>query len=309
MDKKISIKKNEKLNRSYVDMHLHSRSSDGSLSEEDLVNIVVKNGLKGVSLTNHDTLLGQSKFIELASKKDIKVITGIEISSVYKNYAVHILGYGVNLFSESLLNEHLKPTWETLNDSAMVVVRRVKKLGIGIFEGANNIKKVRKLINSHSPVVSFNSLFHFIHSKTNLPVSHLWNLVFKSRSDFWRLMVKPEMLSPVEAVGLVKKMGGKSVLAHPGTICLRGNTTEFDENIVSDIISLLLENGLNGIEVYYPRHTKKQMELYQSIVKKYNLIVTAGSDFHGSYTPKLSVGAPPGLDFEDFLRLKDFCES
>ena len=104
-------------------------------------------------------------------------------------------------------------------------------------------------------------------------------------------------LPPEEVIGLIRDSGGVPVLAHPTTLKLTGSNLEA-------CVEHLAAQGLAGIEAYWPKHTEAEKQSYQQLGGRYNLIATAGSDFHGSNKPaiELGVGSTEGIDVDHMLR-------
>lgn len=92
------------------------------------------------------------------------------------------------------------------------------------------------------------------------------------------------MSDPSDVIQIIKNAGGVAVLAHPGRLTKRLDNFEY-------LLKRLVDYGISGIEAYYPKHNKEEVVFLNHLGEKYNLIITAGSDWHGeNYTPDISIG-------------------
>src|SRR5262249_50355625 len=95
--------------------------------------------------------------------------------------------------------------------------------------------------------------------------------------------VEKARLSPADAISLIQAAGGVAVLAHPYQLKL----PSYEE--VDDLVGELAELGLDGIEAVYSRHSEAQRASYSEIAKRHHLLITGGSDYHGSYKPDINI--------------------
>lgn len=240
-----------------VDFHLHSLLSDGSHSPEVVVRLAKENGIKAISLTDHDTNLGTTEAINTAKKLNMLFINGVELQAdlTEKRYE-HILAYGIsdvdniNSFLEQLREERIK--------DIIGNIQILQKQGYNInLETIDTITPGRHLTVGH-----IKKWLHRNSASTNIITSELLNTYHYYD----------------EIINLIKKCGGVAVLAHP----FRYNPTFYNNpEELERQISILKEVGLDGIETYYGTHNKRQVAICKYIAKKYNLIMTGGSDWHG----------------------------
>ncbi|MGB9866052.1 PHP domain-containing protein, partial [Fervidobacterium gondwanense] len=106
------------------------------------------------------------------------------------------------------------------------------------------------------------------------------------------LFVEKKRLKPQEAIELIKEAGGIAILAHPYQVLKDGLPYPIADGVenLESFIRYLISKGLDGIEAYYSTHLPKQTEELLSIAKKYDLLITAGSDFHGDNRPNVKLG-------------------
>lgn len=133
---------------------------------------------------------------------------------------------------------------------------------------------------------------------------HLANLIYeggyvKSRQEAFEKYLRkgaaayvPKVkLEASEAIELIHNAGGIAGIAHPHSLNIQ------DPEKLLGQIETYVEMGLKAIEAYYPKHTPEQTEVFLNIAKKLDLIVTGGTDFHGSNKPGVELGVFPGIDF------------
>lgn len=240
-----------------IDLHFHSHYSDGKSDCGNLIKLALKNKLEIISVTDHDTLESQEEVLALAGQFSIPCITGVEISTNVEDM-LHILGYRIDLKDEKF--------------HRFVALCRKKR-----FE---RIEKIINSINKHGIKIELNDVLDLVKSSPSRV--HIADVLVEKKYAFSRgdafmkflLPSSPTYAGPdgpdvTEAISAIKQVGGIAVLAHPGVI---KNSYNLPKWVCS---------GLEGIEAFYPKHSKTQTQNYVNLADKYGLISTAGSDFHG----------------------------
>jgi 3',5'-nucleoside bisphosphate phosphatase len=254
--------------------------SDGTLTPSEIVTMAKDRGLKVIAITDHDTTSGIEESIEAGDRLGLEVIPGVEISAAWDHGILHILGYFID-YNNLQLVEKLK--WLRSERNA-------------------RISKILFKLQGHDVFISEEDVIS--ESKGNAPGRpHVANLLYKKgytktyQDAFDKYLVKgtsayvpKAKLEPVDAIRLIVNAGGVAVLAHPYSLDIQS----FDQ--LYDVLRSFIQMGLKGIEVYYPQHTIEQTQLYLSMAEKLNLIVTGGTDFHGSNKPEVELGVFPGIN-------------
>ena len=253
----------------YADLHVHTSESDGTFTPKQLVREALERGLSAIAIVDHDTVGGISEAEAAARGEDLEIITGIELTAQHDNQEIHILGYFLDCQNKALL-EKLK------------------------LVQTNRIERVHKIVNNlEEEGVKLNAQVVFdISGKGTVGRMHIARALLKegwvtTTAEAFRKYIGDKSpayvlgfnLSPDEAIKLIKGAGGVAVLAHP--YMLRND----------ELITELVGYGLQGIEVYYPEHSQSMVNFYLDLAKKLNLLVTGGSDFHGSVKPDIKLGA------------------
>lgn len=273
---------------SIVDLHMHSKYSlDGEYSSEQLVKQCKKVGLKIMSIADHNTVEAIEEAEYYAKALDIELISGIEIDCCYKDINFHLLGYGINYKAkdfENLTNEYYKEE----RSASRLRVEKIKKLGFDL-----SLEELIEIKGSNiiAPEDIADFLLHSAYAVNNSVLEPY--LIGGSRSDnpnvnfYWDYFSKgkicncdTKIISINEAIEIIVKNGGIPVIAHPG-MNFKDNYCKLEE---------LFLLGVKGIECFSSYHDMNQCEFFYKMAKEKNLIVTAGSDFHGKNKPSVKLG-------------------
>jgi 3',5'-nucleoside bisphosphate phosphatase len=242
-----------------IDLHLHTTCSDGLDTPEEIVEAALQSGYTVISITDHDTVEGVIRGIKAAEGTGLDLIAGIELSSIEDLYDIHILGYYVDYTDEDFIRR-IAFFKEKRKERAEEIVSYLNRLGLDI-----QIDTVLRI--AHGAPVGRPHIAEALLSE---------ELVTSYDEAFTRYIgthgpayVPKYKVTPREAIELILKSGGIPVLAHPGVL----NRDE--------LIYELKEYGLMGVEAIHPLHLVEKQLYYEKLAKKYGLIVTGGSDWHG----------------------------
>lgn len=242
-----------------ADLHIHTNFSDGLLSPEKVVREAKKAGLTVIAIADHDTVDGVAPAIIEAKKVGIEVIPAVELSTDIPQTEIHILGYFIDHKSHELKGL-LKRIQEDRTQRIHKIVNKLKDAGVEI-----DIKRVLELAGEGSAGRPHVARVLVEAGK----VANIGEAFAKYLGLGCPAYVPHFKLTPVEAIETINKNGGIPVLAHPAV--------SNRDDMIGDLVSA----GLKGIEVYYSKHSDAAIKHYLGIAKKYGLLVTGGSDFHG----------------------------
>lgn len=246
---------------SKVDLHIHSTASDGRFTPAEVVRKAVEKGLTYIALSDHDTVDGIAPALMAAKEYPrLKIIPSIEISTDVPNSEVHMLGYFID-YEDRDLQARLEKARRSREERAQGMVSKLKNLGVHI-----EWKRVQEIAGSGS--VARPHVAQALMEKGY--VGSLKEAFNKYIGRNGPAYVEREKMTPVEAAALILKSKGLPVLAHPLT------TSDFEAVIIG-----LKSAGLVGIEAYYGSYTAEEVSMLVSLARKYNLITTGGSDYHG----------------------------
>lgn len=249
-----------------IDLHCHTRISDNSMTDEEVILLARRRRITHLAITNHDTTKGLDEAVKLGRLHRITVIPGIEISACdfERRRKVHILGLYVEPGHEAL--EGLcRPIADRRNEVSREMVSKIAAAGYAI-----TWERVLAYAQGGTGVYKQ----HIMHALMDAGYcggiySPLYKVLFSRSGGL--AFVEMEYADMRAAVAAVLKAGGIPVLAHPGQL------DSFDA------IPGLCECGLQGIEAYHPSHGGRDIERTLACAREYGLAVTGGSDFHGLY--------------------------
>jgi len=243
------------------------------------------NGLSCIAITDHDTIDGIGPTLKEAKQYDIEVISGIELSSEINGKDVHILGYLFDCQNQEFA-DRIKYMQGVRVDRMQEMIKKLKPLGI------DNITLEEVCALAQSDSVGRPHLAAKLIEKGW--VSNIKMAFNKYLADDAPAFVPKFKQTPNEAIALIQKVGGITVLAHP-------MLTKVDE-----LIPGFVEAGLGGIEAYYPNTTDTVMNFYEGLAKKHGLVVTGGSDAHGDAKKYTYIGKKT-IPYELVEKLKNAC--
>lgn len=242
------------------DFHLHTKASDGKLSPKELVNLAKKEGVDIIAVTDHDTLGGIDEAIIEGKNIGIKVIPGIELSTLYENKNVHVLGYFKSI---EQINSSFKDYLEEMNKYRAYRGKKIVENLHSMFDINLDYKII--LEDAHGIVARP----HIARAIVNAGYNYTWDYIFENLiSENSPAYVPNKKLSTEDGIKLLKSIGALTVLAHP--------------IFIKDIdINQLLQLPFDGIEAIYSSNGLEDTERFKTYAKEYNKIISAGSDFHG----------------------------
>lgn len=253
----------------FADLHLHTLFSDGTYTPEELVEEVKKAGLSCIAVVDHDTVAGIEPTLDLARPEDIEVLSGIELTCEYDGLEIHILGYLIDYQNKDLLQK-LALLKQNRIERVYKIVDKLKNIGIGL--KANTVFEIAK----HGIVGRLHVARALVEEGW---VSSTGEAFQKYIGDKCPAYLAGFRITPDGAINLIKAIGGIPVLAHPYALNQ------------DDLIPVFVDYGLMGLEAYYPEHTASMTKNYLSLAKKFNLLVTGGSDCHGYAKSEIKIGS------------------
>jgi len=269
------------------DLHVHTTASDGTDTPEEVILRALEAGLGGVAITDHDTVNGLEfavKFIE-DRRIDIDFIPGIELNTDYKNDEVHILGYYID-FNNDYLNQRLLEIRNQRYGRAEKIVAKLRGMGISIdFDDVRLSARGNLIGRPHIARVMCQNGY-------TLSIEE----AFEKYIDRGKPAYVPRYkFHPSEAISLIKQSGGLAVLAHPGLIKAY--------EIIIDVIKM----GIDGLETYYPEHSREQIFELTKLAGDNKLLTTGGSDYHGlgSSESRSQLGSA-GIDKGIMNRIREY---
>jgi predicted metal-dependent phosphoesterase TrpH len=239
--------------------------------------------LGAIAITDHDSIAGSREALLSGIPPELGFLTGVEISaepppSYPGSGSIHILGYGIRL-DDPELNHTLEKLQSARRDRNPQIIARLNKLGIAIRleevekeagDGQPGRPHIAKLMVKKGVVKTIDEAFE----------QYLGNGK-PAYADKFRI-------ESSQAIELINIAGGIPVLAHPSLLEL--NTNEQLDDILQEMIAM----GLKGLEVYFSQHSMEQTHRYAELARRYDLLMTGGTDFHGDIQPEIHLGVGKG---------------
>jgi predicted metal-dependent phosphoesterase TrpH len=253
-----------------VDLHAHTNESDGTYSPAQLIGEAVRAGVRVLGVTDHDTFAGYDQAVMPALDAGIELICGIELSTKLHGQSVHLLGYfpgedGLDGFRNWVLDMQA-----SRRDRNIRLAARLRELGFDITveeaeargRGMTGRPHFAQIMVEKGYVSNYREAFdEYLDESAR-------GYVYRREPQF------------AEGVARVRAAGGIASLAHPTRV----------KGELSALMPELCGTGLNAIEAYHSDHTPKDTEFFLGIARRYGLLVTGGSDFHGAVKPGVMLG-------------------
>ncbi|WP_445486834.1 PHP domain-containing protein [Niallia sp. 03133] len=242
-----------------IDLHMHTTCSDGELSPEELVFLARQKSVNIMAITDHDEIAGYWSAKNNAERCGISLIPGIEINTSGPNGELHILGYGIN-FDHPKLQQYIIWRKQERKRWSRQIVEKLRELGYNI-EWENCFKRAEGgvIVRTHI-AEELASNQYFSNAKEAYDA-----LLIKGKAAF----VERSPFSSLDAIELIHLCGGKAFIAHPSLYTFSWS------------LEVLVKEGIDGIEAYYFTHDQEATEYWLNQAKHHQLLISAGSDFHG----------------------------
>ncbi|MDB1123664.1 RNase RNM [Vibrio algarum] len=251
-----------------IDLHCHTTASDGRLTPVQLVDRAIEFNISVLAITDHDTLDGLRPAFDYIDQNqlNIKLIRGIEISTVWQNKDIHVVGLNVDEDSSELLALIASQKQRRIDRSELMAHRLAKVTK----EPVELLLAQVKDIASGAPITRS----HFAKWLVDNGYAKTMQQVFKkylTRDNPG--YVPPNWCSITEAVAAIHAAGGEAVLAHPGRYQLTAKW-------IKRLLSAFVEAKGNGIEVALPQQGQQERRNLADYAIQYKLLASQGSDFH-----------------------------
>jgi len=284
-------------NMSYTDLHCHSTASDGTDSPSEMARLAKRSGLSAWALTDHDTVAGLEDAAKVSSELGIDFVTGIEISAEFPYPGtLHLLGYGINPKLESI-REMTGALLEGRDNRNPKIIKKLQELNVAIT--MEEVEKEAGKDGNPKAVVGRPHIAAILVRKGY--VSSIKEAFNKYLAQGGLAFFDKERLTPRRAIELIIESGGIAVLAHPVQLRLPNDAE------LMTVVKNLVDMGLGGIEVKHSDHTADMEIKHGQIARKYSLVCTGGSDFHGAKKADIQLGYANGkrISREYFDRLRE----
>jgi predicted metal-dependent phosphoesterase TrpH len=271
-----------------IDLHIHTNISDGELSPKEIIDEAVNNKASIISITDHDTIDAYTDdLIKYANNNKIDLIPGVEISTKSHGVGIHILGYNIDIHS-NILKKQLEDLRNIRHEYLYNVGKKLKELGYEI--DIEELDKIHAVTKAHISLQIINNLNN--KEKLLKEFGHIPNkgeFIENIMNENCPAYVKKRSITPLEAANIIRKAGGKVVLAHPVAYEHQDNLTDLD---IQEIIEEIIPDGIEANYIFYDRDENRynESEKWKKVAKKNNLFTTIGSDFHTKSSKHALIG-------------------
>ena len=265
----------------FVDLHLHSRFSDGTYAPEEVAAQAQRYGLAAIALTDHDSVEGCPGTERACAAVGIEFIAGIELTSEQEGNELHILGYCIDTHNARLLTEIAR--FQAVRQNRIrEMVERLNRLRVPL-----SVDAVFALANCRAPGRPHVARA-LVAARLCGSLDEAFERFLKKNRPAW---VPKFKMSGEKALELIHQAGGVAVLAHPGL------------NRTDEVIPGMVEAGIDGIECFHTKHSTATTEHYLELADRFHLLVTGGSDCHGMSKGKPLIGTVK-VPYQHFEKLK-----
>ncbi len=262
-----------------IDLHTHSNVSDGSDDPTRVPELAVEAGCSAVALTDHDSLAGVAPARRRAEELGITLVPGCEVSCIPVGPGgLHVLVYFVD-DEGSPLGDELRRLRDDRHERNLALVDRLVALGVPI-----TYDQVVAIAGGEEGV----GRPHFAQALVAAGAAQSLDDAFDRFLANGRPGYVPKgRLTGSDVAGLARASGGVAVLAHPYSTGLEGAA-------LSRLVGELADAGFGGIEAIYGRYSPRQRQELGNMARRFDLVTTGGSDYHGRTKPDLAIGTGQG---------------
>lgn len=276
-----------------VDLHTHTTESDGSFTPEELMKEAARVGLSAIAITDHDSISGIKKAAPLANALGIELIPGVELSTDYNGKEVHVVGLYIDIEDAHFLGK-IKEFKENRDSRNAIIVENLQKEGFDI---------TMEALTAENPdcVITRANIARFLYEHGMIPT--IQTAFEKYIGDNCKCYVNRFKITPMDGVRLIKEAGGTAILAHPLLYHMSDATLQ-------KMVDEMKAAGLDGIESIYCTYSPAEERQMKQFAKDNNLLISGGSDFHGTTKPKLELGTGYGklyIPYEILETIKKNC--
>ncbi len=244
-----------------IDLHVHSTASDGTCSPEEVVNRAAGGGLDVLALSDHDTVSGVARAIRAARSRRLHVIPAVELSSTWRGQDIHILGYFIDVRSDAL-TDYERRGLERRSSRMAEMMDRLARQGVAIRWEQLEAQRPTPATALTRPHLAR----ALVETGYAVSVQEAFTTLIGNGCPAY---VPTEVAAPETAIQVIRVAGGIPVWAHPPA------------NLLDDLLSVLVDAGLGGVEVYRPAFGQSYVSALLALAEREGLLVTGGSDWHG----------------------------
>ncbi len=274
----------------YCDLHIHSNCSDGTFTPEQLIEIAKESNLKAIALTDHNTIVGLNRFLEAAKDSGVIAVPGVEVTTAYQGKEVHILGLFLKEEYYDELTEYLAEINRRKEENNRMLAKTLRDAGYDL--------EYEQMKKKHPGIIP--NRVHFalelVEKGVISTVSEAFETILAEGGAYYKPAMK---LDTLDVIRFLNSIDAVTVVAHP----LFNLTVEE----LHDFLPKAKACGLKGMEVIYTLHSEEDTKIAYELADTYGLLISGGSDFHGTNKPDIKMGRGKDnieIPFEVYEHLK-----
>ncbi len=251
----------------YVDLHLHSYYSDGTMSPEEIVREAAVNQVGLLAITDHNILTAVGELEGLSRDYGIAYLSGVELDSIDRGSDIHTLGYGVDVGNEEFIR-FVKNNRAIMDDISVRLISDMEK-------DYEDISLADFQAYSYDRRKGGWKALHYFEQKG---LTEKLREGFTIYNQYGITNDSGDYPSTSEVIKQIHNAEGKAIMAHPGV-----SIKEADPELFRLRLLQLLEQGFDGVECYYPMHSAEITDICVRTCREQGLLITTGSDCHGDF--------------------------
>lgn len=271
----------------YCDLHNHTIYSDGSDTPKKLCALAKEKGIDAIAITDHNTTGGIFELEKCAKEIGLEYILGSELTTQHNGKEVHIIAMFINEENEHCVADFIKNVRKIKRESNLNLVKLLTQDGYKISLEALEERFGQNINRAHFAKVMIE--MGIVNS-----TEEAFNGILKEGNGYYSVAKRPDTLKTISDI---IAWGCVPVLAHP--------LLSFNERELEEFLPLAKKAGLVAMEAYYSKFTKEQTEYLLRLCKKYDIIVSGGSDYHGEIKKNVALGSA-SVPYSCFENLKNY---
>jgi len=257
-----------------ADLHIHTTASDGTVGPSEVVALAAAAGLAAIAICDHDSISGIEEAEQAGSERGVFVIPGVELSCVNPERGgaprpeIHMVGLFID-WRNAQFRGYLAELVEARRKRIHAIAEKLREAGVKVFP-----ERIIRDAGSAAP-----GRMHIAEELLRVgAIKTLQEAFDRYIGDGGAAYVPKPYFTYSEAIEMIHGLGGAAVLAHP---CL---------SRADPLIPDMAAAGMDGLEVFYPTHSKSDENRYNAMCENLGLLPSGGSDFHGSRKPDIGIG-------------------
>lgn len=272
------------MSNSTIDLHMHTFYSDGSASPAELLHCVQDIGLKTIAITDHDNLHAYPEAAFIAEKLCLELAPGVELTTSWNIPAGKNGEAALNPVDVDLLGYFFDPQSDFIQSCCRAAMLDLRARISEICQAMTQAGYPISIFDVQDQNPRYPGARQVIQALNQLGHASSWNEGLAIFEAFWA-KARPAALSIDQAIGIIHQAGGVAILAHPIAVQIPGGWLQRGQ------IAWLVEHGLDGLEIYHPRLDQPARQHFLDLAKRFNLLVSGGSDEHGGNNQMTRLGS------------------